>query len=98
MSSAFQGQLVFSNAYAISVEFTSMLNNECWLLTTVYASCTPAGKEFLDWFREIPLSQQAHDQMLQLQVMLEQVELSDLPDRWTYIWNSNLYSVRKAYK
>lgn len=50
-SSAFLG---FSNQYAILVEFTSKLNNESWLLTTIYAPCTPIGKrEFLNWFREI---------------------------------------------
>jgi len=38
------------------VEFTSKLNNEIWLLTTVYSPCTPHGKrEFLDWFREIEM-------------------------------------------
>lgn len=46
----------------------------------------------------LPLSQQAHGQMLQLQVIFEHMELTALPDRWTYIWNSNLFSVRKAYK
>lgn len=55
-SSAFSGQLVFSNNYAISIEFTSKLNNETWLLTTVYAPCTPVGKRaFLDWFRDIQM-------------------------------------------
>lgn len=46
----------------------------------------------------LPLSQQAHVQMLQLQTELQQAQLNDLPDNWTYIWNSNLYSVKKAYK
>lgn len=56
MGFAFQGQLVFSNTYAISVEFTSLLNNDSWILTTVYAPCTPVGKkEFLEWFREIQM-------------------------------------------
>ena len=46
----------------------------------------------------LPLSQQAHLQLLQLQEELERVQLSDLPDKWTYIWNSNRFSVSKAYK
>jgi hypothetical protein len=46
----------------------------------------------------LPLSQQAHLQLLQLQEELERVQLSDLPDKWTYIWNSNQFSVSKAYK
>lgn len=55
-SSMFSGQLVFSNDYAISVELTSKLNNDNWLLTTVYAPCTPAGKRaFLEWFRNIQM-------------------------------------------
>jgi exonuclease III len=56
-SSLFLGQLTFSNDYAISVEFTSKLNNENWLLTVVYAPCTPLGKRtFLEWFRNIQMS------------------------------------------
>jgi hypothetical protein len=48
--------MVFSNSFAISVEFTSRLNIESWLLTTVYAPYTPAGKRiFLEWFREIQM-------------------------------------------
>lgn len=55
-SSMFSGKLIFSNEYAISVELTSKLNNESWLLTTVYAPCTPAGKRtFLEWFRNIQM-------------------------------------------
>lgn len=55
-SSAFLGQLVFSNGYAISIEFISKLSNETWLLTTVYAPCTPIGKRaFLDWFKQIQM-------------------------------------------
>jgi len=57
-STAFWGNLIFSNRFALSVEFTSKLNNETWLLTTVYSPCTPHGKrEFLDWFREIEMPQ-----------------------------------------
>lgn len=55
-SSAFWGNLVFNNNFAMSVEFTSKLNNESWILTAVYAPCTPAGKrEFLNWFRDIDM-------------------------------------------
>ena len=34
-SSAFLGQLVFSNCYAISIEFTSKMSSESWLLTAI---------------------------------------------------------------
>lgn len=58
-SNAFRGGLVFSNRFAISIEFTSKLNNESWLLTTVYAPCTLNGKrEFLNWFRNIVMPEE----------------------------------------
>lgn len=55
-NSVFTGNLIFSNTFAISVEFTSLHNNESWVLTSVYDPCTPAGKrEFLDWFENISM-------------------------------------------
>jgi len=44
------------------------------------------------------LSQQAHSQMLQLQAEVQEIQLNELSDKWIYIWNSNLFSVNKAYK
>lgn len=53
---AFSGQLMFSNCFAISMEFTSRLNNDTWMLTVVYAPCTDQGKRaFIDWFRNIQM-------------------------------------------
>lgn len=46
----------------------------------------------------LPLSQQAHIQMIQLQNQMSGMQLNDLPDRWVFIWNSNIFSVNKAYK
>ena len=55
-SASFTGNPVFSNAYALSIEFTSRHNNDYWLLTTIYAPCTQPGKrEFLQWFSEIQM-------------------------------------------
>ena len=55
-SVVFQGQLVFQNDYALSVEFTSLHNNAVWVLTNIYAPCTHEGKrEFLDWFKNIQM-------------------------------------------
>lgn len=52
--SIFSGVEVFQNEFAISMEFTSKFNNESWILTTVYAPCTPSGKRlFLEWFKNI---------------------------------------------
>jgi hypothetical protein len=51
--------MVFSNRFAISVEFTSKHNNENWPLTVVYAPCTLARKrEFLEWFGNISMPEQ----------------------------------------
>jgi hypothetical protein len=46
--------MVFQNSYATSVEFTSHHNSDAWILTNVYALCTPQGKrEFIQWFKKI---------------------------------------------
>jgi hypothetical protein len=48
--------MVFQNSYATSVEFTSQHNNDVWLLTNIYAPCTPQGKrEFIQWFKNIEM-------------------------------------------
>jgi hypothetical protein len=49
-------------------------------------------------FFHLPISQQAHIQMLQLQAEIQETHLNDLPDKWFFIWNSHLYSVKKAYR
>jgi hypothetical protein len=46
----------------------------------------------------LPLSEQAHRQMTQLQICLEGFQLKHTPDRWIYIWNSADFSVKKAYQ
>jgi hypothetical protein len=46
----------------------------------------------------LPLSQQAHVQMLQLQTQMLEIQLNDLNDKWVFIWNSSTFSVKKAYK
>jgi hypothetical protein len=45
----------------------------------------------------LPLSQQAHGQMLQLQNILEGVSLNESTDRWLYIWNTDQFSLKRAY-
>jgi len=55
-SSLFKGELVFSNEYAISVEFNSQHNDSCWLLTNVYAPCQAEDKlAFLEWLKSIQM-------------------------------------------
>jgi hypothetical protein len=46
----------------------------------------------------LPLSQQAHGQMVQLQWDLENLQLDNTHDKWSYIWNSGNFSVKKAYQ
>jgi hypothetical protein len=42
------------NYFTLSVELTSKLNNQTWILTNVYAPCTSEGKrDFLNWFKNI---------------------------------------------
>jgi exonuclease III len=53
----FQGNLVFQNSYALSVEFYSMHDNAHWILTNVYAPCShPEKREFIQWFKNINMS------------------------------------------
>lgn len=51
-NSLFSVELVCSNEYAISVEFTSRHNNDSWIETNVYGPCTAEGKRgFTDWLK-----------------------------------------------
>jgi exonuclease III len=48
-SSKFNGQVVFQNEFALSIEFSSTISDHSWILTQVYAPCTVEGKQnFLD--------------------------------------------------
>jgi len=52
----FEGTLVFQNEFAMSLEFKSPHNGNYWLLTNIYALCTPDGKrDFCDWFKNIQM-------------------------------------------
>jgi len=46
----------------------------------------------------LPLSIQAHSQMLILQQKMRSVIISEEQDKWTYIWNSSKFTVKKAYR
>jgi len=55
-SAIFSGTEIFQNEFAISTEFTSRINDESWVLRTVYAPCTSNGKrDFLEWFKNIQM-------------------------------------------
>jgi hypothetical protein len=49
-------------------------------------------------FFHLPISEQAYDQYLELQVVWEQIALSNAHDRWRYIWGSDNYFSQKAYR
>ena len=47
---------IFQNEFAQSVELTCKLSELSWILTNVYAPCTPEGKViFFYWFRDISM-------------------------------------------
>jgi hypothetical protein len=49
-------------------------------------------------FFHLPISEQAYEQYLELQVAWEQIALNNTHDRWRYIWGSDDYSSQKAYR
>lgn len=54
--SLFSGVEIFQNEFSISIEFTSLANNDTWVLRTVYGPCTSERKmDFLDWFGNIQM-------------------------------------------
>jgi hypothetical protein len=54
----FFGHVIFQNEFAMSIEFTSSISNASWVLTNVYAQCTPDGKQrFLNWFHNIDMAE-----------------------------------------
>ena len=56
-----------------------------------------ASEPFHNLF-QLPLSQQAHQQMIQLEQEIQQLQLNEDLDSWSYIWNSNKFSVKHAYR
>jgi exonuclease III len=52
-SSKFNGQVISQNDYAMSIEFESKISRAVWVLTNVYAPCTPESKiEFMNWLHD----------------------------------------------
>lgn len=55
-STNFSGDTIFQNHYAQSIEFTSKLSADQWVLTNIYAPCTAEGRaHFLEWFANIDM-------------------------------------------
>ena len=64
--------------------------------TTILAEAK-SRENILNLFH-LPLSQQAFDQLTQLQQDLQQLTLNDNNDHWTCIQNSGRFTVAKAYR
>jgi exonuclease III len=55
-SSRFIGKRIFQNKFALSTEFTSTMSGERWILTNVYAPCSPNGRQdFLNRMNDIDM-------------------------------------------
>jgi exonuclease III len=55
-SSKLTGNVIFQNDYAQSVEFIFNLSTCTWIITNIYAPCTPQGKiDFLIWLHNISM-------------------------------------------
>lgn len=52
--SLFEGEVIFQNRFSLSIQFTSTLSDQSWILTNVYGPCVHEDKiEFIEWFANI---------------------------------------------
>lgn len=52
--SLFDGEVLFQNKFSISIQFTSLMSNQSWILTNIYGPCEHVEKvEFINWFSGI---------------------------------------------
>lgn len=52
----FHGVKVFEKKNALSIQFTSNLNGNCWIVSNIYGPCQLNERaEFLDWFQNIQM-------------------------------------------
>lgn len=55
-SSLFQGVKIFENKFAISIQFTSCLNGNSWILSNIYVPCQPNERtEFINSLQNIQI-------------------------------------------
>jgi hypothetical protein len=47
---------------------------------------------------QLPISEQAYEQYLELHEAWEQITINNLKDRWRYIWDLDSYSTKNAYR
>ena len=56
-SSAFSGQLIFQNSFAITVRLTAKHNRDTWLQTNIYGPCNHDRKrDFIRWFKHYTIT------------------------------------------
>lgn len=58
---------------------------------------TAMNQQYLHDNFQLPLSEQAFDQLCELELLLQTLQLNESGDQWKYIWGSNQYSSSKAY-
>ena len=52
----FTGQTILKNDFSLSIEFTSKLNENKWILTNIYGPCQPDKRVvFLNWFQNLQI-------------------------------------------
>ena len=52
--SQFSGEIIAQNRFSLSMQFTSLLSNQSWILSNIYGPCDPQDKmEFIHWFLNI---------------------------------------------
>jgi hypothetical protein len=55
-------------------------------------------KEHLFQIFQLPLSEQAYEQYLDLSEIWDRIIINNTNDRWTYIWGLDSYSTQKTYR
>jgi hypothetical protein len=82
------------NSSALSVEFPRLYSYAKWTSISVQSLMLQQELEELLY---LPLSTQAHDELLNLENLLQAIEYDDtIPDAWSPIWGSK-YSSRRFY-
>ena len=52
--SQFSREVIAQNRFSLSIQFTSLLSNQSWILSNIYGPCDPQDKiEFINWFLNI---------------------------------------------
>ena len=82
-----------SNLWSWNTQNCSLLQKNKQIVFADGCAQTPLHSLF-----HLPLSQQAHAQMLMLQELLNETNTNGDSDKWVYIWNSNKFSIKKTYR